>query len=375
MRFLLIASLALILFTTTGSVSMAASAQLAAGAKLDALPVGGTVFRQVEVRSVNARTAIIVHAGGMSSILLRELSPEWQQQFGYDPAAEAAMTSLPKAAKIDVPARASKQPRALGTATSGSALPKFGEPATVLPNVDLRPTFFSLKIGVKNQGRRPSCSVFALVSALEFQNGESKGEAEKFSEEYLSWATRKITRRPSPAESTGGSVGVDEDADEGFSLGEVVAALRAYGIPLQSSMPNTFGRSLAQIDEPPAAVIAEAQTHERVFVYALPGHDNFTRINNAVHVLNTGRPVVIGLAWPSYRALRMGYLADQAPIVGNGHAVTLVGYSSASGKLEEAVFTFKNSWGVNWGHGGYGTVTFSYLKKHLQDTAVLELAR
>jgi len=40
-----------------------------------------------------------------------------------------------------------------------------------------------------------------------------------------------------------------------------------------------------------------------------------------------------------------------------GHAVTLVGYKSATGRIEDAVFIFKNSYGVDWGQGGYGTAT------------------
>ena len=58
---------------------------------------------------------------------------------------------------------------------------------------------------------------------------------------------------------------------------------------------------------------------------------------------------------------------------GEGHAVTLVGYSSSTGRLEDTVFVFKNSWGPNWGQGGYGTVTYGYLNQHLAEAIVLEV--
>ncbi|MEI6108231.1 MAG: C1 family peptidase, partial [Opitutae bacterium] len=57
----------------------------------------------------------------------------------------------------------------------------------------------------------------------------------------------------------------------------------------------------------------------------------------------------------------------------DGHAVTLVGYKSGTGRLEDAVFIFKNSWGADWGQGGYGMVTYGYLSQHLNDAVLLEV--
>jgi C1A family cysteine protease len=249
-------------------------------------------------------------------------------------------------------------------------LQQFGHPATVGAEVDLRPKFFQLELNVKNQGRRPSCAVFAIVSALEFQNAQLTGATQKFSEEYLIWATRKTAARIAPASNDADPA---DDADEGFTLSEVVNALRAYGVPLQASMPNTFGRAMKAIEEPAPAVVQEARDHRRVFVHSIPGRDNLTRINNLVHALNAGVPVAVGMGWPYFRFIRSGYLSEQKPVPGAGHAVTLVGYKSASGRLEDTVFLFKNSWGVGWGQGGYGWVTFGYLERNLGDAALLEV--
>ncbi|MBI3885417.1 MAG: hypothetical protein HY302_06775, partial [Opitutae bacterium] len=71
--------------------------------------------------------------------------------------------------------------------------------------------------------------------------------------------------------------------------------------------------------------------------------------------------------------LRTGYLSAQKPVPGAGHAVTLVGYQTATGRIEDAVFVFKNSWGAEWGQGGYGTVTYHYLNRHLHDAVILEV--
>ena len=241
------------------------------------------------------------------------------------------------------------------------------------PEIDLRPKFFQLELNVKNQGYRPSCAVFAIVSALEFQNAELSGKVEKFSEEYLIWAVRKsVQRLPSPA-AAGAGTG-DEYHDEGFSLSEVVSALRAYGIPLQSTMPNTFGRKIEAIEEPPPEIVREARDHQRVFAHQLPGRDHVTLINNVVHSLNSGVPVAVGMGWPMARVFN-GYLNAQPAAPNRGHAVTLVGYKSATGRIEDATFIFKNSWGPNWGQGGYGMVTYKYLQNYLYDAVLLEVQR
>lgn len=355
----------------------AADSTLAPGSKLDELTVGAVTYRQVIVRSLNARTIVITHAGGLASVRLRDLAPEWQARFHFDPTLEAAAETTPSAtpgAAAQRPAPATAKPGAPKKAAArfDLLLQQFGRSAEVRPEVDLRAKFLQLELGVKNQGHRPSCAIFAVVSALEFQNAELAGRVEIFSEEYLIWAVRKtVQRTPPPGATAGGDAA--EDADEGFALPEVVEALRAYGIPLQSTMPNTFGSKINAIEEPPAAIVEEARKHQRIFVHRLPGRDPATLINNLVQALNAGVPIPVGLAWPNARTLRTGYLSAQKPQANSDHAVTIVGYKCPTGRLEDTVFVFKNSWGAQWGQGGYGTVTYGYLSNYLGDAVVLEV--
>lgn len=356
-------------------VPAAGAQEIAVGTKLDSLPAGTTTYQNVQVRSINVRTVMITHSGGMASVKLRDLSPEWQARFHYDPLAEAAADEAARNAPPPpaAPVRRTKPATTTkGLSKMDALLLKFGQPATVQAGVDLRPKFFELELGVKSQGFRPSCAVFAIVSALEFQNAEQAGQVQKFSEEYLIWATRKSTRRlPAPG-SLAADKGDDEYRDEGFALGEVVAALRAYGIPLQASMPNTFGSRIDAIEEPAPAIVQEARNHQRVSIQPLPGRDGTTRINNLVHALNAGIPVPVGMYWPANRVVN-GYISTHkgSPLL--GHAVTIVGYKSSTGRLEDAYFIFKNSWGPRWGQGGYGTVTYGYLSNYLTDAILLEL--
>lgn len=360
---------------------------VAIGTHFDALVTAKKVYQDVEVRQVTARSVTVMQGGNLVSIPLHELTPELQARFGYSAAAESAADAKIAKARIESQASRAKQRKAYIDRTGDIIASKFeqvvqnfGSEPEIKPEIDLRPKFFELGLGVKDQGRRPSCSVFAIVSALEFQNAELNGTAEKFSEEYLIWAARKTTHRVGSGaiDLTGTTTDTgkeQEDKDEGFALPEVVAGLRAYGIPLQSAMPNALVGKMDAIAEPPAEVLKQARTHCRVFVHQIPGRDGATRISNLVHALNAGVPVAIGLRWPHYRTLRAGYISQQKPILDYAHAVTLVGYRSETGRMEDAVFLFKNSWGMSWGEGGYGRVTYKYLENYLLDAVVLEVQR
>ncbi len=247
----------------------------------------------------------------------------------------------------------------------------FGQSPDIKDKVDLRTRYNELGLWIKNQGARPSCAVFAIVSALEYQSAELNGKAERFSEEYLLWATRKTLNRPARILNDSPSAENQEPGDEGFALTEVVTALRTYGIPPRDRVPNRYAGNT--IDEPPPEIVAEARSSRRVAVHILPGRDGATLASNAIHALNAGIPVPIGMAWPVEYNWRTGYLDKQRVHAAGGHAVTLVGYTSKTGRLEDTVFTFKNSWGTRWGIDGYGSATYEFLRNHLHSAILLEV--
>lgn len=348
--------------------------------QLEQLEVRGRIYRNVEVRQVNARSLVFVHQGGLTSVALRDLSPELQARFDYSPEAEEAARMEAERQRERVQIRVEREhlrrnARLQEEARFDRLLPRLSDPPELRREVDLRSRFAGL--GVKDQGRRPSCSVFAVVSALEYQTALLVGEPEKLSEEYLIWATRRVTQRPGlgGALETGETEVQDNWRDEGFSLGEVITALRAYGIPLQASMPNTFGSRVAAIAAPPPEVVEEARSRRRVYIQLLNSRETVSQIVAATHALNADVPVVIGVRWPHPNTLRAGVLTVQSPLGDYAHAVTLVGYTCATGRLEDAMFIFKNSYGVRWGQGGYGRVSFEYLRKNLLGAILLEVQR
>ena len=374
--------LLLAILASAAAVSAAAAAKLGVGSVIEVLQVGDTTYRRAEVRAVEPRSIVIAYPGGLASIPWRELSPDLQAAFGYDPRIEETAGG-PAPPPPAVPAR----PSAGGTGARGRPAPSamellqrsFGQAPVLKARVDLRPEFFSLGLEAKNQGPRPSCAVFALVSALELQNARLTGRPEHFSEQYLVWATAKLLHRAprlpaadpaGPADGPAPAPDPDE-ADEGFTLEEVVAALRVYGIPSQASLPYRFSGAGA---DPPPDVIAQARRQRLVTVLALPGPDRAAQLANLVQALDAGFPVAIGLQWPSFRALRTAYLSAQQPRADGGHAVAIVGYENRTGALPDTVFIFKNSWGVKWGAAGYGFVTYAYLERCLLASALLEVA-
>ena len=354
-----------------------AAERLKPGDRLDAFTAENRTYRDVQIRSVNTHTVIFTHAGGLASARLRDLDPEWQLRFGYIAPSTVAPAGSPSAA----PAHSTNSPAQVERAGAPKATPftrsfveevmrNFDQPAALQAEVNLRPKFYELDLNVRSQGRRPSCAVFAIVTALEFQNAQRTAEAKKFSEEYLVWATRKTTLRVRPTPSPEGNF---EPADEGFTLQEVLSALRSYGIAGQADMPVAPIRAMGAIEDPPESLIEAARAHRGVVFRVLPGRDNAARINNIVHALNAEVPVPIGLPWPHSRTIRTGYISQQQPMPGAGHAVTLVGYKCPTGRIQDATFLFKNSWGVTWGQGGYGWVTYDYLKQHLQTAVLLDV--
>jgi len=206
------------------------------------------------------------------------------------------------------------------------------------------------------------------------------GRAERFSEAYLLWATcRTLNRAPRarPDETGGGATDAEnidnlDVVDEGFALSEVVTALRAYGIPLQESLPYSFARDAA-FKDPPRDVMDQARNRRRVSVIPLPGHDQSTLLANLIQALHANMPVAVGMRWPAARAIHGNYLNAQKPRDGSGHAVTIVGYENKTGAIADTVFIFKNSWGAKWGAAGYGLVSYRYLFNNLMETALLEV--
>ncbi len=249
------------------------------GARFDTLTVAGTTYYRVKVTRISPSSITIFHSRGMTQVMLEDLSQDLQERFGFDPD-RARKYEGEIEARNDAARKARVTAKAKQRKSSGSndkveeILGRFGSSPELTERIDLRPQFRGLELITKSQGRRPSCSVFAVVSALEFQNSKVNGEAEKLSEEYLIWATRRTLGQTQASLAFGPSPIDDHtspgDADAGFNLLEVVQALRTYGIPLSDQMPNTYGKAMAKIPDPSQELIAKAKGRRKVYSYVEP---------------------------------------------------------------------------------------------------------
>src|SRR5262249_49228872 len=107
--------------------------------------------------------------------------------------------------------------------------------------VDLRPTFERLGLVPRQQGARPTCSVFTIAGALEFAVAKRQGHTPRLSVEFLNWAADKVR---------------GDTADGGF-FSDLWNGFASYGICSDSDMPYDLTRDPKRI--PGAAALADAK--------------------------------------------------------------------------------------------------------------------
>lgn len=339
----------------------------------EVLEVGGEKYANVYVLSANASSLSIKHQRGLAQVALSELPIDLQQKYGYS--ADAAVARKEELASIkEVQAkqareRLQKQRQALregknaanGLSPIKRAFEQFGTEPRLETELDLRPRFRGHDIHVRQQ-RGPSCSVHAIVAALEYQYAENENTLINISERRLVEATAKTlgrsTRNDLATKAEGRGV-----VEEGFALEHVFQAIRGYGLEIEPRTRDAASES-----------VIEALKDVNFSPFLVPGRNSRAGIGNIVHVLNAKIPVVVGVAWPANgRVENTSLLSKQPPASGAGHAVTIVGYKCETGKLEDVKFVFRNSWGASWGAGGYGFFTYEYLANNLWSSYVVEL--
>ncbi len=338
------------------------------GERIERLDCDGDSYFNVSVREVTASTLVILHSKGLAQLELRSLSPEWQERFGYDASKDVSERRLQESMLNERIAQTRKPPKPKRSVTTGALLRKFGMAPEIYDEVDFRGRLAELELGTRNQGMRPSCSVFAVLGAMEYMLSDESGQAEKLSEEYLIWAVLKTLGQGRKLNSTQGG------GDIGFTLPEVAQAIRAYGVPLREEMPYAVTSSLDRNRNPSPDIVEKARARSKIGFYHVPGREADRQIENMIHALNENVPVVVGVKWPHYKTLlHTALLSGQKPRENYAHAVTLIGYRNETGRLEDTTFIFRNSWGRRWGSGGYGFIRYEYLESNLVSAIFLEV--
>jgi len=208
-------------------------------------------------------------------------------------------------------------------------------PPALPPVVDLRATCSP----VENQGQLGSCTANALVGSLEFLERKAGHAPRDLSRLFVYYNERAL-------EGT-----VNEDA--GAMIRDGVKSLVKQGVCPEAEWPYVISRFRTK---PAPACYRDALGHQ------VQSYHRILTLQEMKSCLAEGFPFVFGFtvyeAFESPAVAKTGRLnlpTTRERSLG-GHAVMAVGYSDPAKR-----FTVRNSWGADWGLGGYFTMPYAYL--------------
>jgi C1A family cysteine protease len=199
---------------------------------------------------------------------------------------------------------------------------------------------------VENQGQLGSCTANALVGALEFLEINDGARFVDLSRLFVYYNERLIE----------GTV----NQDSGAFLRDGIKSLAKQGVCPEEQWPYKIA---AFTRKPSPACYATAKKHR------ITSYHRIVTVEEMRTCLADGRPFVFGFtvyeSFESAAVAKSGILnlpTARERVVG-GHAVMSVGYNDTAQR-----FLVRNSWGANWGKGGYFTIPYAYLSdRNLSD--------
>lgn len=223
-------------------------------------------------------------------------------------------------------------------------------------NADLRPYCPA----ASDQCDQQSCVGIALCNALTIR------WAVQCADTNAQWIAN---RRFSPA-CIYNQIREGNDCKAGAFLHKGLQLLKAQGVCTLKTFPYDCGNCTRR---PNASQRAEAKrytirSYERIFP---AGADSSTVINNTLYALDYENPVIIGMKiTPNFQGVQNDTLWVPFPIGGGteGHALVAVGYDQDAGTI-----TLFNSYGSDWGNGGFIRMTFRDFVKQVKYAAVVTL--
>ena len=206
---------------------------------------------------------------------------------------------------------------------------------------------------VEDQGSLGSCTAQAVVSLLEFMQGRAGQSHTDGSRLFVYKVTRKL---------------LGWTGDTGAYIRTAMKAVVAFGVPPEEYWPYDISR---YEEEPSAFLYSFAQNYQALEYTRIdsPGHLPTDVLCDVKRVLATGLGVVFGFSVYSSisNAPDIPFPTERDNLLG-GHAVMAVGYDDnhvlPDGSSCPSLI-IRNSWGVNWGIGGYGFLPYKYVTQSL----------
>ena len=201
------------------------------------------------------------------------------------------------------------------------------------PKVDLR----SMMTAVESQGEIGSCTANATAGAYEYLVRTTQNADYDVSRLFMYYNARK-------------SQGL-EDEDSGALIEWLMEQMSTKGACSETTWPYNTKKFTKK---PPKEAYEEAKN------YKITKYEHVeTDLNTWKSVLAEGYPIIFGIQiYESFENPRKGKITmprSNEECLG-GHAMCCVGYSDP-----DKVFIVRNSWGEQWGNGGYCYIPYDYM--------------
>ena len=220
--------------------------------------------------------------------------------------------------------------------------------------VDLRPQFPA----IYDQGPLGSCTANAISGVMESDQIREKLKYEFIPSRLFIYYQERVME---------GTV----LSDSGAEIRDGVKSVNIYGACPESDWPYNVAKFAVK---PTPVAYKDAKLHKSL-KYASVNVD----VPSVQAVMAAGFPVVFGFtvysSFMSDEVSQSGIM--QMPVksetVEGGHAVVMVGYSTVSwtdkgtGRSMPPGLIIRNSWGADWGLGGYFVMPFGYVNTDLSD--------
>lgn len=225
--------------------------------------------------------------------------------------------------------------------------------------VDLRPAFEKWGLQRRVQGKRKTCSVFAVAGALEYALARKTDRGTRLSVEFLNWASNRALG----------------EAQDGSFFSDLWRGFTIYGACPEGDMPYQ------EAFDPGPRPSEKARDHARQL------HEVGLRLhwikrwnpNTGLaekqlaaikRVLDRRWPVCGGLRWPKKPVRWKGNILETPPPDGvvDGHSILMVGYRDDPDQPGGGLFVFRNS--NNNGRDGY--MTYEYARAYVNDAVWID---
>ena len=141
--------------------------------------------------------------------------------------------------------------------------------------------------------------------------------------------------------------------DDGAHVKDGLRAVKQWGVCTEAMWPYDITKF---------TVKPTPECYQDALKRTITKYYQLATVEDMVESLNNNHPVIVGMAvYESFdnvtRKNPVVPLPGPDEYLLGGHAVVVIGYD-----LERQQFLFKNSYGSDWGDGGYGWIPFEYIR-------------